>query len=164
MSADNIAQTLLAVRDALHHFTASLSRSGFAAGADSYRQMAAIVVGQQLWARDQGVNSFDERFREIAMLAIEVHRQLQPYVQAMEQIGALLELVPPPPRYPEESIEGRVVSHLAAARRPLSTTQIGTALGVASTTIRRILNNLDKEEILTKTGSTNRPQWGLRRA
>lgn len=164
MSADNIEQTLLAVNNALHHFATSLARSGFAAGADSYRQMAAIVVGQQLWASEQGIDGFDKHFREIATLAIEVHRQLQPYVHAMEQLGALLELVPPPPRYPPDSIEGRVISHLASVRRPLSTTQIGSALGVASTTIRRILNDMNREEILTKTGSTNRPQWGLRRA
>lgn len=162
MSSGNVDQTLAAVKEALNHFAESLARSGFAAGAGSYRQMAGIVVGQQQWAQAQGIDHFDARFREIAHLALDVHRQLHPYVHAMEQLGALLHLLPPPPRFPPDTIEGRIVAHLAAARRPLSTTQIGSALGFSNSVTRRTLQSLEEADVVARSGSLNRPHWSLR--
>jgi len=143
MSESNLRQSLEAAEQALAHFNRSLAESGFEAGAASYQKMADILIGQWLWAEEQQLDDYNERFRQLAALAGRVHEQLLPYVEAMRRLTTLAELVPPPsPPVAPDSRERRILATLRKAPRPLSATALRKEIGGSTQRLRKTMQRL----------------------
>jgi hypothetical protein len=68
---------------------ASLEQAGFAAGADAYRRMADVILGQRLWAEEHDITDFDARYAEVGRLATRIFEYLSPYTQVAARLGVL---------------------------------------------------------------------------
>lgn len=160
MSRPNVETSLEAVEQALTHFATSLDRGGFAAGADAYRQMADVVVGQWLWVEEEGVRDLEPAFRRIAKRAGEVSAQLEPYVESMRRLGALRGLIEERWGVDVDGPPGKVVELLMQSEQPLTATEVRTATGLRSAEVRQVLGELVERELVTKVGD-RRPRYGL---
>ncbi|WP_067475116.1 helix-turn-helix domain-containing protein [Nocardia amamiensis] len=161
MSSDNLHATLEAVNTALGHLAAALDKGGFGAGSRSYTQMAEIVIGQRLWAVEHGIDTFDDRFHRVAILAAEVHRQLLPYVEAMDRLRMLPALAPQDNSFAPESAEAKVLAVIDAADRPQSLTQLRNAVGMPSSQMRVLLASMVDRGLLSASSSGSRTRYGV---
>ncbi len=162
MSRENLRQTLDAVETALEQLAASLEQAGFSAGADTYSEMAGVVIGQRLWAKTEGVDEFDDRFSYVGRLAERVHGQLHPYVSVMERLaslGALTEGSVPDVR--PDSLAGRIQDVLLRADGPLSATAIRSQAGSSTVDVRRELDALSEQGIVRRMSAGSRPKYAL---
>lgn len=147
---------------ALSYFAGSLDEAGFSVSATTYQEMAGVVVGQRLWAEEEGVDEFDARFRNVGELAQQVHQLLYPYVEAMERLSALLELAPePPPELDPESLAGRIVTVLADSDRPISVTALRALVSEGTKAVRRALRELEEQGIAQRYDAGGRSLYGL---
>ncbi len=161
MSRNNVNQSLDSVELALRHFATSLEKAGFQKGAAAYQKMAAVVVGQRLWANSEGIDEFDDRFRRVAALAEDIRSNLAPYVEVMEKLRVIAELVDTPVLIASEPVSARILAVLKDANRPMSQTAIRSAVGDNVSMIRRELSKLVKRGVVEKTGSSSRPAYAL---
>jgi hypothetical protein len=160
MGRENVVASLTAAEQALGHFAASLDHAGFGAGADAYRRMASILLGQWVWLADQPERELDPRFIRIADLAESIALQLRPYVETMERLVALRGLVAERHGVAQPSDTSRILEALVAADRPLSVMEIRAATREPTTTIRRELARLmDLGQVVLAGGA--RPRYGL---
>jgi hypothetical protein len=160
MGRENVVASLAAAEQALGHFSASLDQAGFGAGADAYRQMASILLGQWVWLADQPERDFDPRFIRVADLAESIAVQLRPYVETMERLVALRGLVAERHGVVQPSDASRILQALVAADRPMSVMEIRAATREPTTTIRlELARLLDLRQVVLAGGS--RPRYGL---
>lgn len=160
MSRPNVEQSLDAVEKALSHFSASLDRAGFRTGADAYRQMADIVLGQWLWIESAGERDLEPRYLRIAALSESVADQLTPYLDTMRRLTALRGLVEERWGVHPDSAAGRIVGVLASLRQPMSTSQMAAATGDTGTVLRRALTDLVRTGQVRRIGD-RRPKYVL---
>lgn len=154
MSRENLTQTLDAVEQALDHFAESLRRGGFEAGAPAYRQMAALVIGQRLWATEHGLTQLDEDYLRVAALAEEIRAQLSPYVEIMEQLGALAGLTPNTAGL--TPLGKRIFEILEHAPKPMSATAVRSQTGGTSAAVRRELAELVERGLVKRSAQRSR--------
>jgi hypothetical protein len=154
VTRDNVEQSLSAVEQALQHFASSLERAGFAAGAATYRQMADIIVGQWMWAEENGAWDLRPRFLRIADLAATITDQLRPYVEAMDQLRGLRGLAAELWGIEAGSIAQRIMDALLAADRSMTSTELKQATGASTVVLRRELNSLVEKGLVARVGGT----------
>ncbi|MFE6922902.1 hypothetical protein ACFVAV_17870 [Nocardia sp. NPDC057663] len=160
MSRDNLRSTLGAVEAALEHLATALNKGGFEAGSRSYTRMSEIVVGQRMWAIEYGIDEFDDRFQRVADLAMEVHRQLVPYVEAMDRLRMLPALVPLDRGVQPGSAEAKILDAINAASRPQSATRLRSVVGVSSTQMRKLLTAMVDRGLLVVFTAGSRTCYG----
>jgi MarR family len=156
VSRENLAESLDAVEQALEHFAGSLERGGFAAGAPAYRQMAALMIGQRLWASEHRVTELDERYLRVAELALEIYGQLRPYVEVMEQLATLDELTKSAGVSP---LGRRILDHLVQSAKPLSATALRAAVGGSRSLVTRELASLAERGLVERHVRRSRVTW-----
>lgn len=157
MSRENLESSLNAVETALEHLNNALVRGGFEAGAANYRKMADIIVGQRIWATENGVSEFDPRFRRVAELAERINDQLSPYCFVMERLGALGPMTDE--AAPKSPLEANIIGVLRQASSPMSTTAIRGAVGAATKAVKLALQALVQDGVIRQTGSSSRPRF-----
>lgn len=160
MSRPNVEQSVDAVERALSHFVASLERAGFAASADTYRQMSEIVLGQWLWVEDAGERDLEPRFLRIAELAEEVSGHLRPYVEVMERMSALRSLVAERWGVEPGTDRARIVAALVGAGAPMSAAEVREATSLPTAAVRRELDDLIDRDLVAKLGG-GRPRYAI---
>jgi len=161
MSRANVEHSLDAVEQALTHFAASLERAGFGAGADAYRQMAHVVVGQWLWVENANERDIEPRYLRIAELAETVAAQLTPYVEAMQQLRSIRGLVEERWGVDPDSTSGRIVAALTSSRRPMSLTQSTSVTREPFAEVKRALLDLTDRGLVRKTVIGSRVKFTL---
>lgn len=155
MSADNVGDSLQAVSSALDHFARSLDSAGFPDGADTYAQMADVVLGQRAWAESEGFVQLDDEFRQIGVLATRVRSSLEPYVDSMSRLATLSSVETWAGVQPD-STEGRVLATLARNVRPLSATAIGSAVGEPTSRVRAVVQELEQRGLVKRASRGGR--------
>lgn len=146
--------SLDAVEQALRHFSASLDRAGFAQGADAYRQMADVVVGQWLWAEENGGRDLRPRFLRIAELAGVVADQLRPYVAAMDQVRGIRGLAAEAWPVAPDSLSERILAALVDAPVGLTATELRASTGGSTLATRRALGELVGGGLVASSGGS----------
>ena len=157
MSRRNVVTSLDAAEQALGHFAASLERAGFEAGADPYRQMASVLIGQWVWVAETPERDLDARFARVADLAESIGGQLRPYVETMDRLTALRGLVAEKSGTTPPSMPSRILEALAAADRPMSVMELRGATRESTAQIRQALAGLvDAGQVVAAVGTRQR--------
>jgi hypothetical protein len=156
VSRANVRSSLDAVEQALEHFCTSLDRAGFGDGAAAYRQMADVIVGQWMWAEQSGVRDLQPSFLRIATLAGTVAEQLRPYVAAMDQLRAIRGLAAHAWGLEPGSIGERAVEALLAEEGGMTITELRRATGASTMALRRELDALVDQGLVTRAGPRGR--------
>ena len=162
MSRDNVKQSLDAVEQALTHFAGSLDRAGFKHGVGAYEEMVKVVLGQCLWAQNEGTAEFEDQFRRLSQLALQIHAHLSPYAEVMEKLGALQGLVPEnAPEVDADSVSCRILSALKEKRKPMSMTAIRSEVGISSVKLKKEIDDLIKRQLIVKGSDSGRSKYTL---
>ena len=162
MTTANIKDSLNAVERALSHFRDNLDRAGFGEGADTYKQMTDVVVGQFFWSLDNGDEADLERFATTVDLARAIHAHLQPYVWCMERIGALNELLTGEEDPDTDHVVSRIETALLEAGRPMSASAVARVVEDTVPNVRKKLDDLIARDIVSKVRSGSRPMYELK--
>jgi hypothetical protein len=157
VSRRNVVASLDAAEKALAHFSSSLERAGFGAGADPYRQMASVLIGQWVWVAETPERDLDARFARVADLAESIGGQLRPYVETMDRLTALRGLVAEKSGTTPPSMPSRILEALAAADRPMSVMELRGATRESTAQIRQALAGLvDAGQVVAAVGTRQR--------
>jgi hypothetical protein len=92
---ESLVASLEATEQGLSAFLSSLRRSGLLSATNGYRELAAVLVNQRLWARAHGRTDVDPQFRAIGETAREICAALRPYVSIFELMTDLEHLDEP---------------------------------------------------------------------
>ena len=162
MIPDNVAKSVDAAEQALGHFAHMLEQGGFAAGADAYDRLADVIVSQAMMLQAEEEHGLDDRFRLLEALAAKVHAQLHPYVDAMERLLALQEIVPAAAdTIDQDTVAGKIVATLKESTRPLSLTAIRSSVGGSNRAVRDEVEGLLEAGVVERSGSPSRPVYAL---
>lgn len=166
----NIVRTVATAETVLAHFEDALRRSGFAEGAEQYRQLADTLLGQRLWVASSGAPS-GARFSAVGERAQSIHALLAPYVEAFRRLSALADVAdiarlddaldgapdgvgpadgtasePAPPE--TGGAAGRVLDALGRSGRPLSMSALRAELHVGRSELDAAVRWLVEEQLV----------------
>lgn len=179
--ATNIAETLDKAAAVLQQLEDSLTRSGFATGADAYVAMCQILVGQRLWSLANQLDELEPRFLAVAERARAVHALLAPYADIMARLGSMTEALnaawasngdeqkeatasPSPPAVEKETntkADAVLQALLMEGGGPVSFTALKARLGIATEELRRILDELASGGAVTHRKTSGRHVYAL---
>lgn len=159
MSEENLAQSLGAAGEALEYLVASLERAGFGDNAPAYEKMAEVLVGQRMWAEEQGIHRFDTEFHKVGGLGRRLRELIDPYGRMARTLIALLDMVETPPPLPPDTPEAIVL--VAMGDETLSMTAISSRCEFTTSQVRRMLAALVESGTVVERRSGSRTRYQL---
>lgn len=88
----NIANTLETASDVLRQLEESLNQAGFTPGADTYRSMCQVLMGQHQRTLSSTTSALKPDFSEISSRARAIHALISPYAEIMNRLGSIVEI------------------------------------------------------------------------
>ena len=173
MARQNLESSLGAVESALSVLAGSLEQAGFAAGADAYRQMADVIIGQRLWAEENDITDYDARYVEVGRLATRIFQCLSPYADVAVRLSALtglagaaddrgdradelaevdeqagLDIESEADSSPGEDLSQAILAVLRSTDEALAATRIGAEVQASTSTVRQELAALTERGLV----------------
>lgn len=168
----NIANTLETASDVLRQLEENLNQAGFTKGADTYRSMCQVLMGQHQRALSNTTPALESEFSEISSRARAIHALISPYAEIMNRLGSIVESNanlpteprPATPAVPDSpnSPTGLIIQALESeGSDPLSFTALKSRVFIGSEELQLILAQLVASGTIVQKRASGRDVYVL---